>query len=147
YVGYVLLLCWQFSPLIFLSFFNFHRPMDGEGYSLIPLRYYLVTYPAQFLIAGMGFAFLWNRFAKARAGLVAATALALAVCVFFSVAYLLLLGRTGKALDYLNARAPTLRTMIEIRDVLLEEAGINADEYYERTATFNILSAVAGEAT
>ncbi|HMZ53104.1 MAG TPA: hypothetical protein PK988_12645, partial [Candidatus Sumerlaeota bacterium] len=104
--AHLLLLLWQVIPLPFLSFFNFHLMMNN-GPSLIPLRYYLITFPAQFIIAGIGF----TRVAVLSiAAMRAVLCILLAICATYAAidaAYLRQMKISGIAIPYLYFRTPT----------------------------------------
>ncbi|MCC6546545.1 hypothetical protein IT570_05195 [Candidatus Sumerlaeota bacterium] len=144
--AYILLLLWQLIPLPFLSFFNFH-PMKGDAPSLIPLRYYLISFPAQFIIAGIGF----SRVAMlSRAALRTVACVLLAVCISYAAvdaAYLRQMKISGIAIPYLYFRTPTLEVMLEIKERLLKDFKINMQDYYNDVTGQNILVPYCGETT
>jgi hypothetical protein len=143
----LLLLCWQFAPLPFLFFFNYHRMMGDHTFSIVPLRYYLITFPVGFLVAGVGYAALARR-AGAMARLLPIVPGALVVIFTgFVAAHLVRMDRTGIAIPYLQYHAPTLGRLVELRDHLLGDLGITADDYYDRVTTQNVLRPYAGEVT
>lgn len=149
----LLLLLWQFTPVFFLTFMNFHTPVVGHDHSLVPIRYYLVTFPAGFLLAGIGFARLleWAR----GLGSPLATPLLVGVPVVYillvsnmiSVAYFEVMRRTGTSLPYIYFRAPSLAVMLDIRDYLLDDLGITYEDYYHQVSTRNVFMPFAGEIT
>ncbi len=147
---YGLLLGWQFVPILFLSFFNYHTAMAGadSAYALIPLRYYLVTYPAQFILAGVGLQFLLLREESNRVALWGIpTGLVIMGYSFFSIAHLALVNQSGKVLDYTQFRVPNLKVMEAVKEQLLGDFKITADDYYERVYTQNVFQPLVGEST
>lgn len=146
----LLLLLWQFTPVFFLTFMNFHTPVAGEANSIVPIRYYLVTFPAGFLLSGLGFATVlrltacWPR-RRRRAVIVIPLVYLLLCCIFVSLAYLAVMNRTGAALPYLHYRAPSLSVVLDIRDFLLDELGISHEDYYTRVSAQNVFVPFAGE--
>ena len=144
--AHLLLLLWQVIPLPFLSFFNFHLMMNN-GPSLIPLRYYLITFPAQFIIAGIGF----TRVAVLSiAAMRAVLCILLAICATYAAidaAYLRQMKISGIAIPYLYFRTPTLEVMLELREKLLNDFKINVQDYYNDVTSQNILLPICGEAT
>lgn len=143
----LLLLLWQFSPLVFLSFFNFH-PMGKPGlHALIPIRYYLIAFPAQFIIAGLGVGFLIRLGPRLRPLITSLAAAVIGVYTTLGVTYLSLMAATGVALPYLHYRAPTLAVLLQLREKLLDGFHVNVDDYYERVTAQNVLIPLCGEAT
>ncbi len=153
---YLTLLAWQAVPIVFLSFFNYHGG-PGEPPSLSPIRYYLVTYPAPFLTSALGIVGLaaWMRPANGRPGLphlrrvtFAIGGLLLLSHVTFDVLYIQLLNRTGRMIPYQFPNlAPNMRSMLQVRDILLGEAKIDRDAYYERVHSQQLGDIWFGEAT
>ena len=142
-----LVLIWNFCPLLFLTFFNYHRQ---EGIpALIPIRYYLIAFPAQFILAGVGLSVVLGvlKGRGSRAVLLGLLAVQIAVYTGVSVAHLRLMDVTKSALPYLYYRAPTLERMLDIREMLLEEFKVTAEDYYTRVTTQNVLRPYAGEAS
>lgn len=149
-LGGLLLLAWQFSPLLSLTFFNYHNTMKEGASALIPIRYYLITFPAPFILAGIGLRQLFfpeGCHVRRMKGILGGLLLIFAFYAAIGAAHLTNLARTGIALPYLSYHAPTLARMLETREVLLEEFAISDGDYYERTYTWNVFQPLAGEAT
>ncbi|MEQ8822587.1 MAG: glycosyltransferase family 39 protein [Sumerlaeia bacterium] len=157
-------LLWQAGPVAVLSFFNFHGVPGVEEYSIVPLRYYLVTYPAPFITTGAGIValgaglgWLYRKIegrsgADAKAyGLVYVLAALLFVGYgFYSAFHLRLIEKSGRIFVYDHKAenvVPNLRTMREVADILLDNAGIDKAAWYERVHTQNLLNLRYGETT
>ncbi len=146
----LLLLAWQFAPLLFLTFFNYHNPIRSGASALIPIRYYLITFPAPFLLAGIGISRLFfDDGCPVRRMKMALVPLSLIFAFYAAVsgAHLANVSRTGVGLPYLFYHAPSLERMKEVREVLLDDFRITVDDYYERVYTWNVFQPLAGEAT
>ncbi|MEO8377362.1 MAG: hypothetical protein ABI579_06800 [Candidatus Sumerlaeota bacterium] len=144
--AYVLLILWQLIPLPFLSYFNFHPTKNGAP-ALIPLRYYLISFPAQFIIAGIGFARIATLSVAAFRTI---SCVVLVVCLTYAgidIAYLRQLKASGIAIPYLYFRTPTLEVMLELREKLLNDFKINIQDYYNDVTGQNILVPYCGETT
>lgn len=143
----LLLLLWQFSPMPFLCFFSLHN-MAQEGVpGLIPLRYYLIVFPAQFILVGVAVSRIAGWFAAAARPLAVIVGVLATGYTVLDASYINLLQRTGIAIPYLYFRTPTLKVLLRLREVLLDKYKITADDYYERVTGQNILVPYCGEAT
>lgn len=83
-----------------------------------------------------------------RTGVFAVAGLLVLSQVAFDGTYLTVLGRSGRFLPYQWPNlAPNLRSMMEIRDILLGKAKIDRDAWYERVSAENLGLWMFGEAT
>lgn len=153
---YLALLAWQAVPVGFLCMFNYHGA-PGEPPSLAPIRYYLVTYPAPFLTTALGIA-MSIRWALGRRPVFARRSATMILCLvagglvltlaLFSIHYIRLQEKSGRAIPYAWPNlAPNLRSMFWVRDVLLGEAGLDRDAWYERVHAQQLGDYHFGEAT
>ncbi|MBN1475465.1 hypothetical protein JXA47_01805, partial [Candidatus Sumerlaeota bacterium] len=150
-VAHAALLVWQAVPVLFLSFFNY-QGFPGQPPSLSPIRYYLVTYPAPFITSGLGVMALANLGAPGRRPLrltiFGLGLILLASHIAFDHIYLTVLERSGRMISYRWPNmAPNMRTMMEVRDILLGEARLDRDAHYERTHSQQLGLVYFGEAT
>ena len=129
-------LAWQLVNPIFMTFFNYHgypKPM-----SLAPLRYYVVSYPAPFITSAIGIVGLFRAANRWRSSLPWARILVtfcwllVFVQLVFAVMYLSLLRHSGRMLPYGDNYAPTLAMMLNARELLLREARIDRDAWFNR---------------
>lgn len=149
----VAVLGWQFTPLVFMLFFNYHGFETGEPMSLAPIRYFVVGYPTHLIAGAIGVVTI-SAFAQRKlgscGGRVVQTLAALLVVSYavFCLLYLATMSRSGWQLPYgAPNHAPTLRTMIQARDLLLGEAKLDRDAWFKRTHSVNFLRWWTGEST
>lgn len=146
-IAHSALLVWQAVPTLFCSFFNY-QGQPGEDPSLAPLRYYLVSYPAPFLTSALGLVALARLAGRWRGAIFALGGALVASQFVFCLLYLQVLERSGRSIPYLFPNlAPTMRAMMQIRDILLGEAGLDRDAWYERTHAQQLGDLHFGEAT
>lgn len=154
---YLTLIVWQVIPVVVLSFFNYHG-FPGQPPTLAPIRYYLTTYPAPFLTSAIGLmgvaGWVFSRASAPAIGRrlrVAVFALAgslLVGHVVFDASYLTVLGRSGRFLPYQFPNlAPNLRSVMEIREVLLDKAGLDREAWFGRVHSQNLGLWFYGEVT
>ena len=134
---------WQLLPFLLLSFFNFHAPYEALGsdkshHSIVPMRYFLVMYPALFIVTGIGCAFLYNWLkATAVAALkfipvliVAGLAVGQTAFCFY---YINVLKESGKIISYeLKYFVPNVREMNAMADALVDDFKLHPDDMYAR---------------
>lgn len=146
-------LLWQAAPLISLSFFDFHympEYLSSDVPGFIPLRYFVVAYPMPFVCTGLGVVALGRlttmaatrivRRAATRdtvfpAGLFIQTAAAVLLFgyVIYDAKILQFWSRSGRSVAYNYPNlVPSLRTMNEVRDILLGQARIDVAAFYEQ---------------
>lgn len=154
---YLTLIVWQVIPVVVLSFFNYHG-FPGQPPTLAPIRYYLTTYPAPFITSAIGLMGVagWA-FSRAtaptlgrrlRAAVFALAGLLLVGHVVFDAAYLTVLGRSGRFLPYQFPNlAPNLRSVMEIREVLLDKAALDREAWFGRVHSQNLGLWFYGEVT
>lgn len=130
----------QAIPSLVMSFFNYHA-VDGNPINLAPIRYYLVSYPFPFLTKAVGVWVLFELLGRAGSAgrflrwLPIALAAAIAVAqTVFSLLFLDLISRSGRAIPYYVNEAPNLETMIWARNTLLGEARIDREAFLNRTS-------------
>jgi hypothetical protein len=163
-IPYLTCFLWQLIPVFVMSFFNFHgRP--GDPPAIAPIRYFLVSYPMPYVASAIGIitlAALLTRAGRAirkkfsgsphgwpLGGVIYLLAGLLIVGqAYFSFKMIQLFERSGRSVVYTKPNVvPNLRTMLEIRDVLLGEAGVTRDAFYERVHHQQLSNKYLGEST
>lgn len=153
---YLILLVWQAVPILILSLFNYHNA-PGRFVLLAPIRYYLTTYPGPFITSAVGVMGLagWAKsFGRGNGGrqrflypaVFAVAGLLVASHVVFDGLYLSVLGRSGRFLPYAWPNlSPNMRSMVTVRDILLEEARLDREAWFGRVHTQNLAARPFGE--
>ncbi|MCB2155182.1 glycosyltransferase family 39 protein [bacterium] len=137
----LIMILWQLTPPLALAFFNFHGKA-GEPPALIPIRYYVVSYPLPFMTSGLGIVWLaglgmqWGRALLSRRVVFVLAAGMVASHVVFDILYIQVLERSGRMSVYTRPNCvPNTRTVLAVKDILLGEAGLDRDAYFEHTHT------------
>jgi len=152
-IPFLTLVLFQIIPVLVLAFFNYHgKPGDPPG--IAPIRYYLVTYPTPFITSALGIVLLCSWARKNFESIWGQHIVLLLVAgllgshMVFNVLYIQVIERSGRFQPYnLPNVTPNYASMKKFRDVLLGDAGLDRDAYYERVHAQNVATWHYGEAT
>lgn len=154
-IPFLTILLYQLMPILVLSFFNFHTG-DADTAALTPHRYFLASYPAPFITSAIGIvvvAQFLNRKLKSNWGqhitLFLVGGLFISQAIFCTL-FFQVLNRSGRfipaTLNYPYI-SPTLDSMDRFKEALLGDFEIDANAYFNRVHSQNVVSWSFGEAT